>query len=60
MCTAYEVKVMLVKKFCNYIWSKSKGYPTVILSPALHLFVWIRPQKITQQTLNWNENGLIM
>jgi len=39
--SADEVQVMAVKELTDHICSKGEGDPTVILSPALYILIWI-------------------
>lgn len=45
-----KIKVVSVEKFANYICTKCERHAPVIFTPSLDIFVWIRPQQITQQT----------
>ncbi len=53
MCTTNQVKIVPVEKFAHHIRAKGEGNSTVILRPALYVFIRIRPQQIAQQT--WGE-----
>ena len=41
MGSADEVQVMAVEELADYIRSKGEGDPAVVLSPALHVLVWV-------------------
>lgn len=47
MCSAYEIKVMLVKKLGHNVSTKCKGNTPVIFSPALHIFFRVSPKQVT-------------
>jgi len=44
MCSAYQVKIMLLKELVDDVRTESKGDPTIIFSPAIDVLVGIRPQ----------------
>lgn len=46
-----EVHVMFVEELCDHVGAKREGDPTVILTPAQHIFVWVSPQQVTQEAL---------
>lgn len=46
-----EVHVMFVEELCDHVGAKSEGDPTVILTPAQHIFVWVGPQQVAQEAL---------
>jgi len=48
-----EVHVVLREEFGHYFRSKGEGHAPVVLTPAQHFLVRIRPQEITQQP--WGE-----
>ncbi len=49
MGSADEVQVVAVQKFADHICTEGEGDPAVVLSPALYILIWVRPQKVTQQ-----------
>ena len=50
MSPAYKVKVMTIQEFAHYISTECERNSTIVLTPALDVFVRIRPQQITQQS----------
>ena len=44
-----EVQVVAVQELADHIGSKGERDAAVVLSPALDIFVWVRPQQITQE-----------
>lgn len=49
MGSADEVQVMTVEKLADHVGPEGEGDPAVILSPALYILIWVRPQEVTQQ-----------
>jgi len=47
---ADEVKVVPVEEFTDDVRAERKRHPTVVLPPALHVLVRVRPQQVTQET----------
>jgi len=50
MSSAYKVKVMTIQEFAHYVSTECEWNSAIILTPALDIFVRIRPQQITQQS----------
>lgn len=50
VCSADEVQIMSIEELGDYVGSKGEGDSSVIFTPALDVFVGIRPQKVTQET----------
>lgn len=44
-----QIQVMTIQKFTDHISTKSERDSTIIFTPTLHIFVWVRPQQVTQQ-----------
>jgi len=44
-----QIQIMTIQKFTDHISTKSERDPTIIFTPTLHIFVWVRPQQVTQQ-----------
>jgi hypothetical protein len=51
MSTTYEVEIVFVEEFRDYISSKGVRDSSVILTPSHDIFVRIRPKKVTKETL---------
>lgn len=49
MGSADEVQVVAVEELTDDVGSKREGDAAVILSPALDILVWVRPQEIAQE-----------
>lgn len=49
MGSADEVQVMAIQELADHICPEGEGDPAVVLSPALYILIWVRPQKVTQQ-----------
>lgn len=47
-----QVQVVTVEELADHIGTKGEGDSSIILPPALHVFVWIRPQQVAQQACN--------
>ena len=54
MCSADEVKIVSVEKLGDNIRSKSERDSSVVLPPALHVLVWVRPEEVTETTSVWD------
>lgn len=50
MSSTDQIQIMTIKKFTDHISTKSERDPTIIFTPTLHIFVWVRPQQVTEQT----------
>jgi len=57
MCPADKVQVMAVEELADHISPEGEGDSPIILPPALHVFIWVRPQQVTKQT--WNKGELV-
>lgn len=44
-----EIQIMAIEELADHISSKGKGDAAVILSPALDVLVWVRPEQVAQQ-----------
>lgn len=49
MGSADQVQVVAVEELADYVGSEGEGDAAVVLSPALDVFVGVRPQQITQE-----------
>ena len=54
--SADEVQVVAVEELADHISSEGEGDAAVVLSPALHVLVWVRPQQITQEACKGEKN----
>lgn len=52
MCSTDEVQVVAVEELADHISPKGEGDAPIIFTPALDIFVWIRPQQVAEQA--WN------
>lgn len=50
MSSTDQIQIMTIQEFTDHISTKSERDPTIIFTPALHIFVWVRPQQVTEQT----------
>jgi hypothetical protein len=50
MSATDEIQVVAIQELPDYICSKRERNPAVVFSPALHILVRVRPQKIAEQT----------
>ena len=53
MGSTYQVNVEFSRKCLDYVFSKGIAYPSFILSPTFYIWIWIRPEYITQEALIW-------
>lgn len=45
-----QVQIVTIQEFADNISSESEGHSSVVLAPALHVFVGIGPQQVTEET----------
>lgn len=57
MGTTDQIQVVLVQEFGYDLGAKGKRHPPVVLPPAQHILVWIRPQQVAQQALVGHVSG---
>lgn len=57
MGSADEVQVMAVEELADDVGSEREGDATVVLSPALHVFVRVRPQQVAQEACRERNGG---
>ena len=50
MSSADQVQIMPVEEFANDVVTECEWDSTIILAPPWHVFVWIWPEQVTQQT----------
>ena len=50
MGSTYQIHVMLLQEARNYIRAKCERDTSVILAPTGDIFIWIRPQEVTEKT----------
>lgn len=50
MCPTYEIEVMPVEKLADDVGAEGEGDATIVLPPARHVLVRVRPQQVAQQT----------
>lgn len=50
MGSADEVQVVAVEELADDVCSEREGDAAVVLSPALHVFVRVRPQEVAQES----------
>lgn len=57
MGSADEIDVLLFQKFGDYIRAEDETYASFILVPALHTFLRVGPEQVTEESLirdfNW-------
>lgn len=49
MGSADEVQVVAVEELADDVGAEREGDAAVVLSPALHVFVRVRPQQVAQE-----------
>ena len=47
--SADEVQVVAVEELADHVGAEGEGDAAVVLAPALHVLVRVRPQQVTQQ-----------
>lgn len=47
---ADQVEVVLLEEHANDLWTEHEGDSSVVLAPALHILVRVRPKQVAQQT----------
>jgi hypothetical protein len=52
MGPADEVEVVSVEELAHHVSPEGEAHPAIILAPALHVLVRVRPQQVTQQACN--------
>lgn len=57
MGTTDQIQVVLVQEFGHHLRAKGERHPPVILPPAQHILVRIRPKQIAQQALVGHVSG---
>ena len=56
--SADEVQVVAVEELADHIGAKGEGDAAVVFSPALDVFIGVRPQQVTQEA--WEEKYTIL
>lgn len=51
MSTTYQIQIVFVQELGNNVGTESVRDSAIIFSPSHHVFVRIRPQQVTQQSL---------
>jgi len=44
-----KIEIVTVQEFRHHIGTKSKAHASVILAPALYIFVWIGPEEVAEE-----------
>lgn len=57
MGSADEVQVVTVEELADDVGSEREGDAAVVLSPALHVFVRVRPQQVAQEACGGRRDG---
>lgn len=57
MGSADEVQVVAVEELADHVGSEREGDAAVVLSPALHVFVRVRPQQVAQEACRGRNDG---
>lgn len=57
MGSADEVQVVAVEELADNVGAEREGDAAVVLSPALHIFVRVRPQQVAQEACRGRNNG---
>lgn len=57
MGSADEVQVVAVEELADDVGSEREGDAAVVLSPALHVFVRVRPQQVAQEACRGRNDG---
>lgn len=57
MGSADEVQVVTVEELADDVGSEREGDAAVVLSPALHVFVRVRPQQVAQEACRRGGGG---
>lgn len=52
--SADQVYVVFLVKRCHYFLTKCETHSSIVLTPALYIFVGIGPEEVTQQSRVWN------
>ena len=52
-----EIQVVPMQEFGHYVGAKREGNAAIVLAPALHILVGVRPEKITEETGVRNVGG---
>ncbi len=51
-----EVEVVSVEELAHHVCAEGEAHPAIVLAPALHVLVGVRPQQVTQQACNNNNS----
>lgn len=51
---ANQIQVMAVEELRDNVGTEGETHAAVILAPALHVLVWVRPKEITQKSSVWH------
>ena len=51
---ANQVHIVLLQKPGDNVGAKSERDAAIILTPASNIFIWIRPQQVTEQATIWD------
>ena len=57
MSSADEVEVVFLQELGDDLRSERERHPAIVLSPANHVLVWVRPEQVAQQALVWHVCG---
>lgn len=53
MSSADQIQIMSVEELADDVGAECEGHAAVVLAPALHVLVGVRPQQVAQQTCNY-------
>jgi len=60
MSTANQVEVMALQELRDDVSTERERHSAIIFTPAMYLFVWVRPKKVAKQALvrhiSWANN----
>jgi len=54
MSSANQINIMLLAESWYNLLTKGEAHSSVIFSPSLDIFVWVRPKQVTEKTSVWN------
>jgi len=54
MGSADQIYIVLLGEGRHYFLTKGKTDSSVVLTPALNILIWVRPQEIAKKTSVWN------
>lgn len=45
-----QVQIVFFAEDLDVVWSEGEGDSSLVLSPALRVLIWVRPQQVTEQS----------